>query len=107
MKILPKSLERKGRERVQVKNSKKKRKKKTQKKEEVFIPELSYPDPSQEEEKEIERLLMEEDDDVVHTSEIPSTEPIVNPCLRGATPTNGNDFIVGHANVELVTSSFI
>ena len=45
---------------------------------------------------------MEGDDDVAHTSEVPSIEPII-PRLSGATTTNGSDFIVGHANVELVT----
>ena len=47
-------------------------KKKRQKKEDVFIPELSHPDPLQEEEIEIERILMEEDDDVINTPEVPS-----------------------------------
>ena len=101
---LPKCLERKGRERVQLKNSKRKRKKK-QKKEEIFIPELSYPDPLQEEDKEIERLLTEEDDDVVDTSEIPSIEPNINPRLPGSTLTNGNDFIPVWAGKELYIST--
>ena len=38
------------------------------------MPELFYPDPLQEEEREIERILMEEDDDLVDASEAPSIE---------------------------------
>ena len=46
---------------------------------------------------------MEGDDDVAHTSEVPSIEPIIPRLSAGATTTIGNDFVVSHANVELVS----
>ena len=85
----PKSLkERKGREKAQLRSLIRKKKEN-----EIFTPDLSYSDPSQEEEKEIERLLMEEIDNVVHTSEVPSIEPII-PGPPVATTTVGSDFVI-------------
>ena len=48
-------------------------------------------------------ILMEEDDGVVSTPEVPSMESNLIPQLSEATLADGGDLIWGHANIELVT----